>query len=303
MNKRLPLLILIAFLLAGCAVSQATPGAPTIEINTGIDPDAWALVPAGEFPKGPHEHVTLVDYDYEIMVTVVTNAQYARYLNAALQGGTIKAIPGQIVGYYPGDVFHGYKHEEEIAAGEWLHIPLDEPGLRSQWDGESFAPIKGYENRPMVHVTWFGAKAYCDYYGWRLPTEIEWEKAARGVDGRAYPWGDAISHQNANYYSSHDLYEKILGKQGDTTPVGFYNGKNYNGFQTADSPSPYGLYDMAGNVWQWTADVYKGAHYRYMRGGSRADYAYNLRIWTRNNATPIYNSPNVGFRCVRDPVR
>ena len=57
--------------------------------------------------------------------------------------------------------------------------------------------------------------------------------------------------------------------------------------------------DLCGNVWQWTANVYEGQHYRYMRGGSKADYGFDLRVWTRNNARPDYYSPNVGFRCVR----
>ena len=150
----------------------------------------------------------------------------------------------------------------------------------------------------MVLVTWFGAKAYCEFYGWRLPTENEWEKAGRGSDGRPFPWGDEIALNNANYYSSHDLFEKLSGSY-STTPVGYYNGRTYDGYETLDSPSPCGAYDMAGNVWQWTADVYESTHYRYLRGGSKADYAYNLRVWMRNSAGPDYASPNVGFRCVR----
>ena len=152
---------------------------------------------------------------------------------------------------------------------------------------------------PVVLVTWFGAKAYCEFYDNRLPLEFEWEKAARGTDGRAYPWGDEIARNNANFYSSHDLFEKIVGGLGDTTPVGFYNGQAYEGYQTLDSPSPYSLYDMAGNVWQWSGDIYDDTHLRYMRGGSKENYEYNLRTWTRNNAGPEYFSPNVGFRCVR----
>lgn len=293
-------LALFAILLSGCGASPPPADIPPLTFDTGTDSESWALIPEGEFLSGLHSHETLVDYDYEMMITTVTNSQFADYLNESLAKGTIKIVGNEIVGYYPGDEFRAYEHEEEIAAGDWLHIPLDESGLRLERTGETFEALPGYEDRPMVHVTWFGAKAYCEFYDWRLPSEVEWEKAARGTDGRPFPWGHKIESQNANYYSSHDLFEKILGDLGDTSPVGFYNGKTYDGFETLDSPSPYGLYDMAGNVWQWTGDVYEYQHYRYMRGGSKNDYAYNLRVWTRNNATPVYNSPNVGFRCARD---
>ena len=79
----------------------------------------------------------------------------------------------------------------------------------------------------------------------------------------------------------------------------FITAKTYQGYTTLDSASPYGLYDMAGNVWQWTGDVYEGMHYRFMRGGSKDTNEINLRIWAQNNANPDYFSPGVGFRCVR----
>ena len=299
MKRAFVLLTLVALLVAGCASVRGMPPAPPPSMETGIDPQTWALVPGGEFLLGQHDHETTIDYDYEVMVTEATNAQYARYLNDALSTGAVRVVDHQVVGYYPGDEFHGYDHEKEIEAGEWLHIPLDDPGLRLDFDGASFTPKPGYENHPMVMVTWFGAKAYCEFFGWRLPTEIEWEKAARGPEGRPFSWGHEIKSNNANFYSSHDLSEKIVGAQGDTTPVGFYNGRSYEGYQTLDSASPYGVYDMAGNVWEWAADVYEDAHYRYMRGGSKANYAYNLRVWTRNNAGPDYFGPSAGFRCVR----
>jgi formylglycine-generating enzyme required for sulfatase activity len=294
------LLVLLAICLHGCAsAGSAVTDASSPYVDTGVNPTSWAMVPAGEFYMGQHEYETMVDYDYQMMVTDVTNTQYAQYLNQALVAGSVEIVGDQVVGFYPGDEFHGHEHEEEIPSGDYVHIPLTEDGLRLGFDGQTFSPKAGYENHPMVLVSWFGAKAYCEFYGWWLPSEVEWEKAARGSDGRPFPWGDKITPENANYYSSHDIFEKIWGSAGGTTPVGFYNGKTYEDFQTLDSPSPYGLYDMAGNVWQWTGDIYDDQHYRYMRGGSMENYEYNLRVWTRNSAGPSYYSPSVSFRCAR----
>ena len=294
--KRVLIFLTLVLLVVGCATVQA---APLSEIKPNVSADGWARVPAGKFLMGQHKHATTLDYDFEIMVSDVTNAQYARYLNDALAAGKIRIADSKIVGYYPGDAFHGVRHEEKISAGDYLHLPLKDASLRLTFDEKTFAAKSGYENHPMTLVTWFGAKAYCDYYGWRLPSEAEWEKAARGVDGRPFPWGETIARNNANYYDSRDPSEKNAGKQGDTTPVGYYDGKAHDGYTTLDSPSPYGAYDMAGNVWQWMGDVYPGEHYRYMRGGSKASYDYDLRVWTRNNARPDYYDVDVGFRCVR----
>ena len=269
-------------------------------IDTGVDADAWVTVPGGAFLKGPHLHLTEMDYDFEIMVTDVTNQQYANYLNEALAAGSIKLEGDEIKGYYPGDKFDHYHHEVEITEGDKVHVKLNEPGLRIKSDGSKFIVQSGFQNHPVVMVSWFGAKAYCDYYRWRLPTESEWEKAARGTDERAYPWGDKIARNQANIYSSRDPFEKIFGKQGGSTPVGYYNGKTYSGYQTKEGKSPYGLYDMAGNVWQWTGDDYPDMHYRWMRGGSNGNYEYDVCVWSRNSAGPEYYGVSVGFRCARD---
>jgi formylglycine-generating enzyme required for sulfatase activity len=288
-------LSLISWLVAcGAEVGPIEPPA----VDTGVDPDTWVTVPAGEFLQGQHEHPTLIDYPYRIMVTDVTASQYGEYLEGALAAGSVWLDGTDVLGPYEGDEFHGGRHELPIEAGDWLHVPLGDSAARLAWDGESVSVVPGYENHPMVLVTWFGAQAYCEAQGGRLPTEDEWEKAARGTDDRPYPWGHEIARDQANFYSSHDLFEK-LERGLDTTPVGFYNGGRYRGYQTRDGVSPYGLYDMAGNVWQWAADVHELTHLRTLRGGSKADYAYNLRVWTRNSAGPDYASVNVGFRCVR----
>lgn len=293
---------LAAFLLAGCA--QANIQAPVPVLETGADTSRWATVPAGEFLQGQFDHAATIGYDYQMMVYPVTHQQYAEYLNEALAAGKVKVDGEAIVGYYPGDIFRGARHEERIDPGDYPYIRLNDPVLRLGFDGKAFSVTARWEDHPMTMVSWFGAKAFCEYYGGRLPTELEWEKAARGpLDGadnnRPFPWGDEITGGNANYYTSRDPFEDMGSFGSRTTPVGFYNGRTYDGYATIDSPSPYGLYDMAGNVWQWTGDVHPYEHYRYLRGGSKDTYDMDLRVWVRNSATPTYTSPGVGFRCAR----
>lgn len=296
--KKWLLILAIGLLLSACQPVDFQEKPPVFD--TGVDTGAWTLVPAGEFLQGQFNKEVVLDQDFEIMVTPVTVAQYAEYMNEALKAGKIKIVDNEIVGYYPGEPFQAGRHEEEITAGDYIHIPLDDAFLRLNFDGSVFSAKEGWENHPMTVVSWFGADAYCAYYGWRLPTELEWEKAARGTDGRAFPWGDELERNYANYYFSRDPFENMKTYGSRTTPVGFYNGSMYDGYITHDSASPYGLYDMAGNVWQWVGDDYDAQHYRYMRGGSKDVYEVNLRAWARNNATPTFTSPGVGFRCARD---
>ncbi|MBP2019118.1 formylglycine-generating enzyme required for sulfatase activity/MFS family permease [Symbiobacterium terraclitae] len=284
-------------LLAGCGSAPTAPPGLASFTEAGADPDAWARVPAGPFPMGRDGEETMVG-DFEIMVTPVTNAQFADWLERGLAGGALRREGDRILGPYPGDPFHGAKHEKEYPPGDYPHYVLGDPADRIVADGDGFAVVSGYENHPVTMVTWFGARAYCESVGGRLPTEAEWEKAAKGTTERAYPWGDEITPRHANYYHSRDPFETAEGYS-DTTPVGFYNGERHGDFQTVDAASPYGVYDMAGNVAEWTADDYPMTHYRYLRGGSKSSYAYDLRTWSRNSAEPEHASPSVGFRCVR----
>lgn len=316
-STRLLILILTLFLCGCSSAAQESPVTKNQILETGVNPGSWASIPAGPFPSGQADHQVDLDYEYQIMITDVTNQQYADYLNQALASGSIQVGQVDVIenenstthygvyGPYPGDPFDGYEHEDPITAGDKLHYPLEGNGERITFDDGVFTPAPGLANHPVTMVSWFGAQAYCEYYGWRLPTELEWEKAARGTEldeeghGRAFPWGWEIERNQANYYSSFDLFEKIYGKLGSTSPVGFYNGRSYDGYQTLDQASPYGLYDMAGNVWQWTGNDYPEQHYRYLRGGSYYSYEVDLRVWKRNSAGPTYFAPDVGFRCAR----
>lgn len=315
--KRLRL-ILLALILTACGpAADLSTSVPETLIETGIDPNAWALIPAGEFPSGQNDHLVDLDYDYQMMVTDVTVQQYADYLDAALQDGSIKVSDVDVIenenitafygvaGYYPGEPFDSYEHEDRIEAGDVLYMPLEGLGETISYLGGEFTYPLEVSNHPVTMVSWFGAQAYCEFYGWRLPLELEWEKGARGTEiidghGLAFPWGNEIHGNYANYYSSSDLFEKITGKSGGTTPVGLYNGLTYQGYETEDQASPYGLYDMAGNVWQWTGDDYPKQHYRYLRGGSFYSFEVDLRVWKDNSAGPTYFAADVGFRCARD---
>ncbi|NPA68406.1 MAG: formylglycine-generating enzyme family protein [Chlorobi bacterium] len=298
--RKLVYLFFVLFAFASCS-KEVIVNQEVKPVDTGVNPDEWVLVPAGHFYYNMHAHDAVIDNDYEIMVTDVTNKQYAEFMNKAVAAKAIKIDGDSIKGHYPGDPFDGYLHEWKIPEGDYVLMPFGEPGSHIKLVDGKFVVDKGFENHPVVMVTWFGAKAYADFYGYRLPTEKEWAKAARGTDKRAYPWGDEISVAVTNFKSSHNAIQKMLdAKIGRTTPVGYYNGKKYGDFQTEDNRSPYGLYDMGGNVWQWVGDDYPDVHYRYMRGGSFDNYEYNLFVWARNSAGPDYYGINVGFRCARD---
>ena len=237
------------------------------ETKVGKDGAEMVLIPAGNFQMGSDDsrdsegpvHTVYVDTFYMDKYEV-TNAQYRCFVQATRYS--------EPMGY--GDV-----------DGEWRN------GLRP-WSDSRFCA----DNQPVVCVSWDDAQAYAEWAGKRLPTEAEWEKAARGgLVGMEYPWGNKITEENANYGFN----------IGSTTLVGSY------------PPNGYGLCDMAGNVWEWCADWYDKNYYansvslnptgpdsgnfRVLRGGSWGNNASLLRVALRDIFSPTISNAIVGFRC------
>lgn len=162
----------------------------------------------------------------------------------------------------------------------------------------------GAPQMPVTGVTWVEARAYCEFVGGRLPTETEWERAARGVDGRRFPWGNAWNDRLANHG----------GLEGRAAIDGFRFLAPVGSFP--DGASPFGLLDVAGNVWEWTEDRFAPGAYagdlavdprgpreggeRVARGGSWRSTAEQLRVTTRRPVPEGAHAPDLGLRCAYD---
>jgi len=235
------------------------PLLPDSDTRTGKDGAEMVLIPAGEFQMGSND-------------------------------GSSDEKPAHTV-YL--DDFYMDKYEVTNALYKKF---MDATGHKAPfyWNDGEYNAL----NQPVVGVSWNDAKAYAEWAEKRLPTEAEWEKAARGgLVGKKYPWGDSLTHDDANYYGTGGK-----DKWDGTSPVGSF------------APNGYGLYDMAGNVWEWCADWYDKDYYsdspsrnptgpgtgtrRVLRGGSSNYFNINyLRAANRNGYDPTSMFTIVGFRC------
>ncbi len=307
------------------AVEPDLPGPPTDSVPVSLqaggrpDPNAMIRVPGGSFEMGDHfgtwdadeRPVHVVEISPLLVgATEVTNRQYGEYLNNALQAGRVAVQERIVCGAGRGEPYCNIREFDS-----WTQISF----ARNQ-----FTVQPGKENHPMLEVSWYGAAAYCNWLserqglrpcynlsnwdcdfaadGYRLPTEAEWEYAARGgLERSKYPWGNEEDPTKTNWWGSGDPFEKDPYPR--TTPVGFY------------PPNGFGLYDMAGNVWEWCNDWYGLSYYdfkikdnprgpasgsaRVTRGGSWILNPDRSRCSNRNFNYPHYRGLGLGFRVVR----
>ncbi len=252
--------------LESVAISTETPPALPTEIidDKGI---TMRLVPVGDFTMGS-------DADSDI-----SNSSNSVYLDA----------------FYIDKYEVTNVHYADCVTAGLCSPPQDAKSyFRPNYYGDS-----QYDNFPVVYVDWYMARTYCEEWrGARLPTEAEWEKAARGTDGRTYPWGEGISCDQANYDGNpdYDLY-----CTGETSEAGSYE----------NSKSPYGLYDMAGNVFEWTSSINKSYPYdavdgreeltgggsRVIRGGAWSTDSNDVQVFYRSWIGPNLSESVIGFRC------
>jgi len=189
----------------------------------------------------------------------------------------------------------------EVTTGRYA-LFLRASGRKPPWQWEA-VNLAIHVNRPVIGVDWEDAEAYCRWAGKRLPTEAEWEKAARGTDGRLFPWGNQPPTAE---HANHALGARFSYSQA-LMPVGSYE----------KGRSPFGLSDMAGNVWEWVQDWYAGNYYeqspeknpkgpeegqlKVLRGGSWSELPKYLLTYGRFKLPPSTQNSYTGFRCAASP--
>ena len=340
----LVLVVLTSVVLASSAqqesASQASGFQPRASDHPGM---VW--IPGGEFEQGgdndqaaddeyPKHKVTLKGF--WIDATEVTNAQFAAFVKATGYITTAEKAPDweelkkQLPPGTPKPADSLLVASSLVFKAPSGPVPLDDFSAWWEWKagadwrhpGGPGTDTRGKENYPVVHVSWLDARAYAQWAGKRLPTEAEWEFAARGgLKNNIYPWGNEPVNSGkprANFWQGHFPDNNTLKDK-------FYNLAPVKSFPA----NAYGLYDMAGNVWEWCSDLYHNQYYqqlkkgainpqgpargydpdepdaskRVLKGGSflcNDSYCSGYRVARRMKSTEDSSMEHVGFRCVSD---
>ncbi len=332
--------IILLFLISVPIMPVGAVAAPKTIINEK-DGAEMILIPAGEFTMGSKElynderppHQVFLG-DFYIDKYEVTNAQYKKFVQETAyripsnrtdpeydlwkQDGVFakddlndpglvqKLLDAKIIIKYNGGVISAY-FNKEIRYEEQLKKRLREAGVKEAervlalWRTSHYGAFPAeIARQPVVNVAWDDAVAYCNWAGKRLPTEAEWEKAARGTDQRRYPWGNENPDEERAHFAKQ--WEGVKNTYRDVASLD-------------KGASPYGVFQLAGNVCEWVADWYdphyyknsppqnpvgpdKG-NYRVVRGGCYMSPAFYLRCSDRDFDMPDDRNNRLGFRCAR----
>lgn len=266
----------------GCVACALLAALGIASPATGASRPGFVEVPGGRVAMGdpaggPDEAKGEVEVAaFRIMRREVTNGQFAEFVRAS---GHVTDPERRGFGYvWPGE----WRRAE---GADWRH-PF---GPRSDIDGRA--------DHPVVQVSAEDAAAFCAFHGWRLPTEAEWVRAARGTDRRRYPWGDQPPDRDpprADFGTIDCCAADAADGFRKTAPVGSFPAGR----------SPFGLDDMAGNVWEWTSSPFPGEPGKViLKGGGWGNNPYCLRISYRHGNPPDIGLDMVGFRCAADAPR
>jgi serine/threonine-protein kinase len=279
MKQLVSFIVLIVLGIAGCSPLQTAP-APTQTIRPTLVPTTTSQPTPSKLDIGS----TMISKKDDMTLIYVPSGEFSM----GNDGGWEEEKPLHTVAL---DAF--WIDQTEVTNEMYTKCVQDQecspPSNAAHFSAESYA------NHPVVYVSWNDANQYCTWAGRRLPTEAEWEKAARGTDRRVYPWGDTIDCSLANYWGSEN------GCVDDTSPV-----RNY-----PEGVSPYGALDMTGNVLEWVSSLFEAYPYkatdgredldasgpRVLRGGSWNVTAEFTRTSRRDWYLPSIRRNYAGFRC------
>jgi formylglycine-generating enzyme len=301
------------------AVPAAPPAARGVVPGPASGPASDLMtIPAGRFlmgtddprgyvadGEGPVHPVELGGY--RIGTHTVTNAEFAAFVDATGHRTTAEDFGSSFV--FAGLLADDFPPTRAVAAAPWWREVLGADWARPEGPQSSVAD-RG--DHPVVHVSWYDAVAYCAWSGTRLPTEAEWERAARGdLDGHHFPWGDDLEpageHRMNVFQGSFPGHDSGADGWVGTCPVGSF------------PANAFGLHEMTGNVWEWCADWFDPGYYRVsptgdptgpatgtarvVRGGSylcHDSYCWRYRTDSRSGNTPDSSTGNTGFRVAAD---